>query len=250
MKRILLASITAFTFFLTGCLENTQEVTINEDGSGTLKTTSDMSGLIGIAKQFAGDKMDEIPQDKIDTTIELALGADSIPSLTDAEKEILKTGSMRMNMDMGNDVMIFGFDFPFNSVAQINDINAVSSKAITDIISSKVGDAGIGGDTGLPKGSSIDDYYTVTYSKGMIEKKLNKDKYAGVDSDEFLSGMKQMTAMGLNMKNTFIINLPKPATKTEGKGLIISDDKRKITIEASIDDFFDDPSKLEFTIEY
>jgi hypothetical protein len=249
MKRFLLASITAFTFFLTGCLENTQEVTIEADGSGSLKTTSDMSGLIGIAKQFAGDKMDEIPQDKIDTIISLALGADSIEGLTDAEKEIIKTGTLRMNMDMGSDKMVFGLDFPFSSVAEINDINAVSAKAITDIAASKIG-GGAGGDAGMPKGSTIDDYYTINYTQGAIEKKLNKEKYAEVDKDEFLSSMKQLTAMGLSMKNTIVINLPRPATKAEGKGLTLSEDKKKITVEASIDDFFDEPSKLEFKVEY
>lgn len=53
MKKLLL-SLFAFTFLLVGCLETTQEITINEDGSGTVVNTNDFSALIGLAKQMGG----------------------------------------------------------------------------------------------------------------------------------------------------------------------------------------------------
>jgi len=36
----------------------------------------------------------------------------------------------------------------------------------------------------------------------------------------------------------------------EGKGIKLSEDKKTITISSDLDDFFDDPSKLEYRIEY
>ena len=44
--------------------------------------------------------------------------------------------------------------------------------------------------------------------------------------------------MSANMKTIF--NLPKPAKKAEGKGVKLSDDNKKITIEGTLDDFFED----------
>jgi hypothetical protein len=250
MKRFLLPFLAAIAFMFTGCLENTQEITINEDGTGTINTTSDMSGLIPLAKQFGGDKMDDLPQEKIDTIISLANGADSIPDLTEKEKELMKAGTLRMNMDMGNEKMIFGMNFPFQNIQQISEINGLSNKVMMQAIKSQTGGGEAIGGQEMPQGSSMDDYFTVSFSAGILEKKLNKEKYAGVDGDEFLSGMKQTSAMGLVMKNTYIINLPRPAIKAEGKGLTISEDKKKITVAADINDFFDEPSKLEYHIEY
>ena len=35
-----------------------------------------------------------------------------------------------------------------------------------------------------------------------------------------------------------------------GKNVKLSDDKKKVTIENTLDELYDDPSKYEFTIEY
>lgn len=249
MKRFFLPLFAASLFMLTGCLENTQEITINDDGSGVINTTSDMSGLMGIAKQFGGDKMNDLPQQKIDTSISLAASADSIPDLSAEEKEILKGGILKMNMDFPNEKIVFDIKFPFKSTSEITTITKVSSKALAEIIKSQAGGEAFGGQE-MPEASGIDDYFVLEFSKGELTKKLNKEKYANVDNDQLLTGMKQISALGLEMKNTYIINLPRPATKAEGKGITLSEDKKKVTIETTLTDFFDEPSKLEYKIDY
>jgi hypothetical protein len=102
----------------------------------------------------------------------------------------------------------------------------------------------------MPESSSFDDYFTLEFSKGELKKKLNKEKYAGVDKDEFLNGMKQAGAMGIPVISTYIINLPRPAQKAEGKNVKLSEDKKKVTVLTSMDDFFDNPEALEFKIKY
>jgi len=57
MKKIVFSLITSVTLLLTSCLETTQEITLNEDGSGTISNTNDMSALIGIAKQMGEGKI-------------------------------------------------------------------------------------------------------------------------------------------------------------------------------------------------
>ena len=102
----------------------------------------------------------------------------------------------------------------------------------------------------MPETSSFDDYYEFEFSNGELTRKVNKEKYAGVESDEYFKGIQQASAMGLVMKATYIINLPRPATKAEGKNVKLSDDKKTVTISADINDFLADASSLEFKIKY
>jgi hypothetical protein len=56
--------------------------------------------------------------------------------------------------------------------------------------------------------------------------------------------------MGASVKYNYIINLPTTAKKVEGKSVKLSQDKKKVTLSVSSEDFFDDPSKFEYKIEY
>jgi hypothetical protein len=111
------------------------------------------------------------------------------------------------------------------------------------------GDSPVGSE-GIPEASSIEDYYKIEYSEGELTRKVDKDKYAGVESDEYLKGIQQAASMGLELKATTIINLPRPATKAEGKNVKLSEDKKRVTISGTLTDFLDDPASFEFKIKY
>lgn len=257
MKKFILPVLTVCTFFLVGCLETTQEITLNDDGSGTLKTTQDMSAMITLAKQMGGgSEMEKAGQQSIDSTFSLKQGADSIPNLSAEEKEMMRGGSMNIRMNLKEDKFLTATSFSFNSPSQIAAYNKLTSKVMQEIMSQKMedqmGSNGAGAMMGndMPEASSVEDYYKLEFSNGELTRKVNEDKYKGVESDEFLKGMKQAAGMGLTVKNTYVINLPRPAQKAEGKNLKLSDDKMKVTVSASLDDFFDDPKALEFKIKY
>ena len=251
MKKIFLAIVLFSTFILTGCFETTQEITLNEDGSGTVSNTNDLSALIGMAKQMGGGQEIEKASDKkIDSSFSLAAGADSIPNLTPDEKELVKKGMGHILMNLKEEKFAATIKFPFIAASEILACNKLSGKILTETLKSQMGEMPMGGGDGMPEASSPDDYYTYEFSNGELKKKLNKEKYAGAADDEYLKGIKEAAGMGLTMKANYIINLPRPAKEAEGKGLKLSDDKKKITISASIDDFFEDPSLLEFKIKY
>lgn len=102
----------------------------------------------------------------------------------------------------------------------------------------------------MPAPSSFESYYDLAIEKGSIRRVLNKERYARAEEDEFLKGMRELSGMGLSMKSTYVINLPRPATKAEGKSLKLSEDKRKVTLSVDIDDFFDEPERLQYLIEF
>ena len=99
-------------------------------------------------------------------------------------------------------------------------------------------------------GANLDQYYTNVYEKGKFSRKLNKEKYANISDDKALKSMQEMAQMGMSISMKTVINLPKPAKKAEGKGVKLSDDKKKITMEGTLDDFFEDGSYFEYNIEY
>lgn len=252
MKKVLMLLLAGSTIALAGCFDTTQEITINSDGSGVLSNTNDMSAVIGMAKQFGGEQVAEMEKMVQDTIVQLAQLADSIPNLTPQERDLVKKGSFGINMNLKNDKFITKLIFPFQQTTDISILNNLSVKLISEVMKKQMGTNPatnpMGGEA--PDPSSFDDYYVTSFKNGKIEKKLNKEKFANAEKDEYLMSMKEMAGMGAPMTNNVIINLPRPAKKVEGKNIKLSDDKKQLTIKTDVDDFFDHPEKLEFKIEY
>ncbi len=252
MKKKLFSLFITSSLFLTGCLETIQEVTLNNDGGGTFSSTNDMSALIGLLKGMGGaQEMEKAGDQKIDSSFSLAVAADSIPNLSTEEKELVKKGTAHIIMNLKEEKFIANIIFPFTSASDIPACNKLSGKILSETMKSQMsGGMPMGGGDQIPEASSIDDYYTYEFSNGELKRKLNKEKYATAADNEYLKGIKEAGSMGLEMKSSYIINLPRPAKEAEGKGIKLSEDKKKITISVTLDDFFEDPSLLEFKIKY
>ena len=250
MKKLLISLFAGSAVLLTSCLETTQEITLNNDGSGTYVNTNDMGKVLTIAKNMGAASSDKIPQQAIDTSISFALTADSIPGLSAEDKELLKKGTLHLQMNMEEEKLITTMSFPFSTFGDIQKFNRLSGKMMMETMKGKMPGEIPGGPEGMPEPSSFDDYYTLEFSNGELKKKLNKEKYADVDKDEFLNGIKQVSAMGVPVTSTYIINLPHPAEKAEGKNVKLSEDKMKVTVSSTMDDFYDHPEALEFKIKY
>ena len=254
MKNVFSLAMLCFLFALTAC-ETTQELTVNKNGGGVVRNTVDMSGAIGMLKQFA-------PQDSsseklnIDTSLALAKIADSISTLKAEEKALVKKGNWSIKINGQEEKFISVLEYPFERTEQINSINS----ALMEVIQTKLMDQMTKSGAPLPPGmddktkpgeqSSIDDYFEFKVGNGKIEKKLKKEKYAKLDSDQALMGLKSAGSMGASVKYNYIINLPAAAKKVEGKAIKLSEDKKRITLSVTSEDFFDDPSKFEYKIEY
>ncbi|MDP4262097.1 MAG: hypothetical protein Q8941_06155 [Bacteroidota bacterium] len=256
MKKFLALIFAGTAVMITGC-ETTHEISLNENNSGTMQTTTDLSGLIGMAKMSGQGKELEKAGDKaIDTTIMLDKAADSLKDITAEERALVKKGKLNFQMNIPAEKFIVKLQFPFSDPGEISRLEQLSSKLVQQALKKQLAEsAKEGTDSGMMPGaddipqSSVDDYYTTTYAKGMIQKKLNKEKYATVGNDEGMKALKEMAGMGLG-NSTIIINLPRPAKKAEGKNLKLSDDKKKVMITNSVEDFFDDAPSLEFSIDY
>jgi len=255
----------------SGCFDTVDEFTIAENGSGTFVNSLDMGKIFSLATTMGGgsDEMKEFEKLKEDTVINLKDIKDSLKNLNDAEKKIASRGTLRFQIDAKENKLNFTFTFPFSNASEIAPIQSVLKKAkaniIDEIMTKFTGEGGNKEDDNKNKGvfgmedgdeqsnemgATLDQYYTTVYEKGKFTRKLNKEKYATVSDDKMLKSMQEMSQMGMSVNIKTVINLPKPAKKAEGKGVKLSEDKKKITMEGTLDDFFEDGSYLEYNIEY
>lgn len=246
-------------FILSGCFDIVEETTIKEDGSGVYTSTTDMSKMLSIIGAMGEDKTKDLGKLNIDSTMQLADMKDSTLQLTAEEKKLIEKGTARLMMNVKEEKLIIAFNIPFSKPADILAIDQLLSnkgnlfqKQMGDLLPGNTGgteemEVMAGDDGGQP---DLDNYFDMTFEKSKLKKKLNKERYANVEEDKSLKSLMEMGQMGMPVSFKTIINLPKPAKKAEGKGLSISDDKKKVTIEGTLDDFMEDASKFEYEIEF
>jgi len=250
MKKIIYPLVIC-CIFLAGCFETTQEITINKDGSGLFSNTTDLSNMVGMLKQMGGADVEKIQN--ADTTILLSGIADSIADLTPQQRKLIKQGSLKLILNMNDEKLVTKLSVPFQKVGDIQILKEVlpkvSEAALKKLPGSEQMPAGLGnGDHSKIK--TFDNFFDATITQSVMSKTLNKTKYATVPDDEYMKSLQQMSGMGSPITVNYVINLPRPAKKVEGKAVKLSDDKKRLTLTATSDDFFNDPSKFEYRIEY
>jgi len=264
MKRFIGLFAIVGLFILSGCFDTVEETTINDDGSGVVVSSIDMGKMLAALMAMGSgsdEKLKAAEKMKIDTTVFMKNMKDSIGALSDVEKKLIEKGTAHLIMDVESEKFSVSFTIPYSNPAEIGTVNSVLKKSrgkIMEKLMEKImpggqknkddEDMGPMNDTdGTPDLSS---YFVSSYEKNKMTKKIDKEKFSKVEDDESLKSLKEMGQMGMPVSFKTVINLPKPAKKANGKGLTLSDDKKKVTIEGTLDDFFEDPSKFEYEIEY
>jgi hypothetical protein len=266
MKRLIGLSAFIVVFVLSGCFDTLEETTINDNGSGIYFYNTDMGKMLGVVSAFGGDeKKEEMAKVKGDTTVFFRDIKDSLRNLTDAEKKLLENGKGRIILDLKDEKFSLSFTIPFAKPSDMIGISEALGKStgkIMNILIERIMPEeekkkmkhdeedeipGMGGGEGTP---SISSYFELTYENNKLIKKINKEMISKLSEDESLKSAKEMSQMGAAMNLKTVFNLPRPAKKAIGKGITLSDDKKKVTIEGTLDDFFEDPAMFEYEIEY
>ena len=253
MRKLSYLILSCFTVFLAGCLDTTQEITLNENGTGVFKYTNDLSKIFTMMSQMGGSsQLDKIKD--MDSTVRLSDLMDSVKGLSPAEKALISKGNMKIVLNQKDEKFFTLMSFPFQKVSDVKIIQQALPK-LSEEATKKLAEGkaempmGMNEDD-MPKPKSFDDYFDIVMTNNSITKTINKEKYATAADDQYMKILQQMGSMGAPATVNYVYNLPRPATKTEGKGLKLSGDKKKVTLTVSSDDFFDEPKKFEFKIEY
>ncbi|HVZ56399.1 MAG TPA: hypothetical protein VG870_07050 [Chitinophagaceae bacterium] len=255
IKILLLAGITC----LTGCLDITQDLTVNADGSGTLANTTDLSEVMNMAMQMAGDKAQEEKM-HMDTVIRYRDMLDSASHISPEEKNLLAPGVLHLVMNQDSQKYYLRSSVPFRKLADVVPLiqalqKGNSGKMMGTALKELMKDRGDSTMTDTSRGEDAqpgmpDNYLIITCKPGLISRVVDKQKLAALSQDESLAKLREMGAMTGPLKTHFVIHLPRPAKKVEGKNVRLSGDRRQVTISNELDDLYDDPSSFEFQVTY
>ncbi len=241
MKKLLLVLLGFATLSLTSCLDIFENITLNNDGSGTYEVKMDMAKGIKIMQDMigGGGQSSKKKKEKMDSSFSYKSIVDTASELSAEEKKVYGKGICHIKVDEENAVAFVEMKFPFaskNEFATLQNVmhsqnGGVNMFDVIDRIMSKMKDAppiDQREKDELPIGSLS---YVLTDNSISCKAKVNNnaDKKNDVIDDipKELLGM-----MKMNMKLT--INLPKPLTSIDNKTAAISSDKKVVIISKEL----------------
>jgi hypothetical protein len=262
MKKFLVFILFTVTtaFFLTGCLDSQEDVTIKADGSGIYKNSIDMSGLFDMLQMAAmmdtsaNSQLKQFSDKNIDSTFSLATFADSSSKLSAEEKELLKNGIVHLNINQQNKVFKVDMTYPFKKVEDLQKILELqkSKKGFNPLRQAGENEAlqGLGGGDSDSAMSSPLDGIDIVYKNGLIERKVDQKKIDAAKNSEGGNQLKSMGEMLDGVTFSTVIHLPRPVKNSSGEKLTVSDDKKTLRMKYSLSDMMKNPKALEFKVAY
>ncbi|MBO9200071.1 MULTISPECIES: hypothetical protein [Niastella] len=249
----------AICVFFVSCYEVNEEIEIKADGTGTYVTKMDMGQLIEMMQTFAGEE--ELKKDGLDkvydTTILFKNMLDSAKDMTPEQKELMKDGKMKMQMNIKEKVFKMDMDIPYknlNGLQKLMSGQGGNGPGMANAFKNLFGNPQAGDDQpGMPKGPDMGDFagiFDVTVKNGLIERKVNQEKYKALTERPEMAQMKQLTSSGMEILYTTTIKLPRAAKKTDNPIIKLSEDKKTVTMKYNLLELLDNPSKFAYTIQY
>ncbi len=243
MKRKLFF-VLAFALLVVSC-QVTETLTLNEDGSGRISISMDLSEMMA----FSGEFSDSVKTEKVDTIMRfkdmLAEKKDSIAQLPKAEQERLKkleNFNFRTMMDSETKQMFFDVYTDFKDVSEANELmNAFESSS--DFMPS------LGPDTSVNKDPESGGMLAVNFSfkNGKFVRDafiVNKEKHK-VQMDSIKQAEAFMSGMKYKLKYTF----PRRIKSISVEDARFSLDGKTVEFEKSFLEYFKDPDVLDFEVE-
>lgn len=239
-----------FAFFFAGCLDIDEKIDMKKDGSGTLTMDMDMSQMVEMLKNYmSAEDLAKKGMQKMDTTIYMKNIVDTMKSLSAEKRTLLRDGQIHLKMDMDAKVFTTHMQFPFTSQANLQKLYVAMGDG-------SLGGANLfgamGGDQGgaSPDMNQFNGIYDFTSHDGLIEKKVNQEKWKKLTDDPQLAQVKQAAQMGVEVNYTSTIMLPRAAKKVDNPLAKLSEDKKTVTMKYNLIDIFEKPDQFNYHIEY
>jgi hypothetical protein len=248
----------ALSIFFVSCYEVNEEIEIKADGSGTYVTKMDMSQLIDMMQTFAGEE--ELKKDGLekiyDTTILFKDMLDSAKDMPAEQKELMKDGKMKMQMNIKEKIFKMDMDFSYKNLNSLQQLMSGKgggpsmANAFKNIFGKKEGEEDQPGAPKSPDMSDIAAIYDVTIKNGLIQKKVNTAKYKEFMDRPEMAQLKQVSSSGMEVLYTTTIKLPRAAKKTDNPLIKLSEDKKTVTMKYNMLELLEHPEKFAYTIQY
>nr|WP_321236002.1 hypothetical protein [uncultured Psychroserpens sp.] len=249
MKKFFTLIACVLTLMLTSC-QFSENIYINEDGSGKMEFTMDASEMMEMVAEM-GDGESAKGMDKaMDSTIVfkdfIEEHKDSISTLSAEDQQKIKAledFKMHMVMNPETKKMVFDLSTDFKNANELQDM----FKAMSQVGDLNKGAAASPG--GNPMGGMATDNTTdVQYSfDGSVFKRsakiIDQEKHAqAVDS------LGQAAMMFGSSKYKINYHFPRPVKSISKEGAMYSEDRKTVTLEVGFMDVLADPELLDFEV--
>lgn len=251
MKKLLFLLLPTLSC-LYGCINTTEEILVQQNGSGVYGVTIDMSGMFDMIKSMAegqmSDKAAKELQQEQDTIIRFSSFTDTASKLTADEKALLRDATIHMVMSEKEKKFLMEMKYPFKKATDVERILKLVEK--NGNVLGKV----LGGpeENHEMQGAAPDlnSYYDLNFRDGLLEKKVNAAKLKAFQENPQYEQLKGASGMMGDATISSVIKLPRAAKKVEGANAKASDGGKTITIAAPMADAIENPNALTFRIEY
>lgn len=247
MKKTTFLLLCVFTLVLVSC-QFSEDIYINEDGSGKMSFSFDGSQLM----QMAGDKISESNEEAIDSTFSFKeifdAKRDSISKLTIEEQEKLKSlepFNMHMVMNPETSEMKFNLFRAFKKTDELEDM----FKAMNNFSNMK----GKGGarvdDPNNPFSSFGENGSTelsYAYNGKVFTRKakiVDKERYK-----QMTDSLQEMSMMFASSKYKLNYHFPKPIKSVSNETALFSEDRKSVTVEFGFMDYVTNPEALNLEV--
>ena len=228
---------------LTSCMF-TEELSINNDGSGTYAFKMDMSQMMESMKEMSNK--DSIKEPEVLDTIVffkdiLEEKKDSISKLSKNEQSLLKgleDLKLHMQVDEKKGKMLMDFVMDFKDISELKDMQnkIAKAQALSD---------GKEQDNSLKSKADVDySFDGKTFRRKVIMKELSEEKLQEVDRS-----IKQSSSFLEGTMYKVIYHFESEINNVSFKGAIISNDKKTLTIEVPLDSVMKNPKWLDFEVK-
>ena len=249
MNKFLSLVFGLMTLFLTSC-NFSEDVYINEDGSGKISFSFDGSQLM----QMAGDKMKEDGEKAIDSTFSFKEiydeKRDSIAQLSEEEQaKFKKLENFNMHMVMNPDTQVMKFELftEFNDASEMQNMFEAMS-AFSDLEGAKKGKEQPMNDPGNPF-KNLDD--TATQLNYAFDGKTFTRKVKILDTEAHEKGadsIKDMMAMFGSSTYKLNYHFPRPVKSVSNENAMFSADRKTIMVEFPFATYVTDPEALNLEV--
>jgi hypothetical protein len=261
MKNRFLILLLLFCLFLSSCFDIEETYNIKQDGSYTLGYNLDLGRPLRITNLMMPDTVKEMSfyQLKKDTLFNLAALPDSLlAKLNKNELNILRQTQMRTSMDLNKGLFEINVNSQGKSVEELRYFLANFNQSLQK---SKVSDIMMGGkksnmsqssesladkEPELPFQHKEYDYIVTANS---FERKIRPEVLLAA-KEKNTDIYEMMKEMEMKMKNTIVINLPRPAISVENSKAVLSADKRQFKLVIDMIEAMAHPESLNFKVTY
>lgn len=256
MKKVVYSVLAVIVVCFISCYEINEEIVINEKGGGTYVTKMDMSAMVQMIQNMAGEE--ELAKTglnrAIDTLIRFKDVMDTAKNITEEQRKLLGSGNMKLQVNMQESLMKADISFPFNSYADLQMLmSGAGTSGLGDAfktVFSPKGDSAAAAAPVQDQGmEQINNIYDVTVNNHTISRKLNKDKFNALMQKPEMAQAKQMVG-SFEILYTTTIRLPRPVKKSDNSMIQLSADKKTVTMKYDLLKLFETPEKFSYSIEY